>query len=40
MKKRGQATFFDVGVRPYPKECYKDQSAGKYLSLVASPDPT
>jgi len=39
-KKRGQAPFPVVGVRPYHKECYKDESAGKYLFPMARPDPT
>jgi len=25
--------------RPYPKECHKDKSAGKYLFPMTGPDP-
>jgi hypothetical protein len=38
-RKRGQATFFITEVRPYLRECYKDEIARKYLFPVARPDP-
>jgi len=37
-EKRGQATFFITNVRPYLRECYKDESAGKYLFPMARPN--
>jgi len=40
IKKRGQATFFAVGVRPYHTECPKGKNAGKYLLPMARPDPS
>jgi len=38
-EKRGQATFSDTGVRPYLREHYKDESAGKHLFPMARSAP-
>jgi hypothetical protein len=37
-EKRDRLLFLILGIRPYLREFYRDESAGKYLFPMARPD--